>query len=198
MWQIGSYIYLFIYVLSFSGWGKVVWRTFSTKGTQIHAHPRWVLSFLITFYRWSSRTQDPLLLSRLPWGDKCILHRVYADFIQFDHIAVWGAPHSGKNIADWVEKAAEKFGFSFSDVLTIVHGNAVNVVAALRRLKEKHAIASPCWPYTSVSGQPHPEEGSPDEQDTWGCKGPCRAYQEEWAGQQQARKQTKAMRHSWA
>lgn len=41
-----------------------------------------------------------------------------------------------------MEKAAEKFGFSLSDVLAVVHDNAANVVAAFRILEEKHGVAS--------------------------------------------------------
>ncbi|XP_076849046.1 E3 SUMO-protein ligase ZBED1-like isoform X2 [Brachyhypopomus gauderio] len=50
--------------------------------------------------------------------------------------------HTAENIAGWVEKTAEKFGFSLSDVLAIVHDNAANVVAALRILEEKYGVAS--------------------------------------------------------
>ena len=49
--------------------------------------------------------------------------------------------HTAENIAGWVEKAAEKFDFSHSDILAVVHDNAANVVAALRILKEKHRVA---------------------------------------------------------
>ena len=47
-----------------------------------------------------------------------------------------------ENIDGWVEKAEEKFGFSPSDILAVVHDNAANVVAALRILKKKHGVAS--------------------------------------------------------
>ncbi|KAM3857052.1 E3 SUMO-protein ligase ZBED1-like [Diretmus argenteus] len=50
--------------------------------------------------------------------------------------------HTAENIAAWVEQAAEKFGFSLSDVLAVVHDNAANVVAALRVLQERHGVAS--------------------------------------------------------
>ncbi|KAL6463247.1 hypothetical protein MHYP_G00276380 [Metynnis hypsauchen] len=50
--------------------------------------------------------------------------------------------HTAVNIAEWVEKAAEKFGFSLSNVLAVVHDNAPNVVAALRILEEKYGVAS--------------------------------------------------------
>ncbi|XP_049331875.1 E3 SUMO-protein ligase ZBED1-like [Astyanax mexicanus] len=50
--------------------------------------------------------------------------------------------HTAENIAEWVEKAAEKFGFSLSDVLAVVHDNAANIVAALRILEEKYGVAS--------------------------------------------------------
>lgn len=50
--------------------------------------------------------------------------------------------HTAENIAGWVENAAEKFGFSLSDVLAVVHDNAANVVAALRILEGKYGVAS--------------------------------------------------------
>lgn len=50
--------------------------------------------------------------------------------------------HTAENIATWVEKAAENFQISITNVLVVVHDNAANVVAALRILEEKHGIAS--------------------------------------------------------
>ncbi|GAA6106532.1 zinc finger BED domain-containing protein 1 [Tachysurus ichikawai] len=45
--------------------------------------------------------------------------------------------HTAENIANWVEKAAEKFEISMANVIVVVHDNAANVVAALRILEEK-------------------------------------------------------------
>ncbi|XP_077315552.1 RUN domain-containing protein 1 isoform X1 [Lithobates pipiens] len=50
--------------------------------------------------------------------------------------------HTAENIANWVEKAAEKFEISMANVNVVVHDNAANVVAALRILEEKHGISS--------------------------------------------------------
>ncbi|ROI69368.1 hypothetical protein DPX16_14308 [Anabarilius grahami] len=50
--------------------------------------------------------------------------------------------HTAENIANWVEKAAEKFEISMANVIVVVHDNAANVVAALRILEEKHGISS--------------------------------------------------------
>lgn len=54
--------------------------------------------------------------------------------------------HTAENIAIWVEKADEKFGFFLSDVQAVVHDNAANFVAALRRFEEKHRVASHQFP----------------------------------------------------
>ncbi|KAI3354511.1 hypothetical protein L3Q82_019023 [Scortum barcoo] len=51
-------------------------------------------------------------------------------------------PLEERHTAGWVEKTAQEFGLSLSDVLAVVHDNAANVVAALRILEEKHGVAS--------------------------------------------------------
>lgn len=73
-------------------------------------------------------------------------------------------PHTVENIAGWVEKVAEKFCFSLSDGLAVVHDDAANVVAAPRILEEKHRVASHrCAGLQLMVNHQDVEDGSPDK-----------------------------------
>lgn len=50
--------------------------------------------------------------------------------------------HTAGNIAAWIEEAADKFGISTNKIMSIVHDNAANVVAAVKLLEDRHEISS--------------------------------------------------------